>query len=181
MTRGSMHSVHASALFLWRCGAGLLGLWSAVQAQELAVGPEVTLAAVGPLREAGPLLEAGSRGRLTWHAPGRVEIRLQRYERAWDGPVQAGSAPGRLALGVYVGTGGATQVGWQSRPYGTEHLPPWLQDVQQRPPEGAALRAADPLADLRLGALARFSFGGQTSLSLRPRKGGVRLMLQSQW
>ncbi len=180
MNRVVTQSLPVQALRSWTCLAALLTVCPLACADDVPTGPETTLAAVGPTRAAEQWLEWGSRYRLTSREPGRVEITLQRYERPWQGMAPPGAASGRVALGVYVNTGGPAQFGWQSRSYGTEHLPPWLQDAPQRP-EGMALRAADPLADLRLGALARFSFGGQTSLALRPRKGGLRLMLQSQW
>lgn len=110
------------------------------------------------------------------------QFTLQRYESPW----RPGGAPTRdaVAVAVYLPAGARTQLGWQSRPFGAGR-DAWETAAEVaapvRPPGAMTLRSADPLADLRLGALARFSLGQQASLSLRPRKGGMRLYLQAQW
>lgn len=165
----------------WGCLFALFGAVTLASAHDLPAGPELTLATVGPTRAADRWLAWGSQYRLVGSEPGRVQFTLQRFERPWRGaPGPAPAGADRMALGVYVITGGRAQLGWQSRAFGAEQLPPWL-DATPRAPAGMLLRSADPLADLRLGALAKFSFGDQTSVSLRPRKGGLRLTLQAQW
>lgn len=181
MTNGIPRSAHSDTLRRWGCLLALLGTVTLAAADDVPTGPSFTVVALGPTRAAEQWLAWGARYRLTRPEAGRVQFTLQRLERSWQGP--SSFVPGgtdRVALGVYVNTGGRAQFGWQSRPFGGENLPPWL-DAPPREPGGMTLRSADPLADLRLGALARFSFGGQTSVSLRPRKGGLRLTLQAQW
>lgn len=123
--------------------------------------------------------------RNTATAPSRAgpwQVTLQRYERPW----QPGAAPraDAVAVALYLNAGNRTQVGWQSRPLGfMDGGTTWQDDMAAaaRRPSQMALRSSDPLSDLRLGALAKYSFGSQSSISLRPRKGGVRLYLQAQW
>lgn len=100
--------------------------------------------------------------------PRPVQVTLQRYASAWQPGVAP--LPDTLSVAVYVHAGPRTQVGWQQDGVAVTRMPGQM-----------ALRASDPLADLRLGALAKFSLGSQSSISLRPRKGGMRLYLQAQW
>jgi hypothetical protein len=169
----------------WLLGSGLAAGADAWADDVRPAGPELALA-----MPASPGRSAQQRALdLQWrngHAAvptardGRWQFTLQRYERPW----QPGFAPqpDAVAVAVYVNAGARTQFGWQSRPFGVEdNRVPWQDGSVARPAGAMTLRSADPLSDLRLGALAKYSFGPQTSLSLRPRKGGLRLYLQSQW
>lgn len=166
------------------CGCCLIGGAVMGWAEEpLPAGPELTLTtphAAGLRTLHDRVLD------LQMHPPGRApeagrwQFTLQRYGRPWqpDRP----PAPDAVAVGVYLNTSSRAQLGWQSRPLGPYDSTATLGGpAPGRPPETMALRSADPLADLRLGALAKFSLGQQTSISLRPRKGGLRLSLQAQW
>lgn len=53
--------------------------------------------------------------------------------------------------------------------------------VPQRMRVGLVLTPADPLADLRGGALTKVRLSGHMALSLRPRAGGVWLSLNGKW
>lgn len=173
------------------CGCWLLGGAGEVWANDaLPAGPELTLTApratgIGggrggarTLREAVLDLQMRSPGSAV--DTGRWQFTLQRYEQPWQPGLAP--APGSVAVGVYMKTGGRAQFGWQSRPLGPRDSVAASTDAALgRAPNTMTLRSADPLADLRLGALAKFSLGDQTSISLRPRKGGVRLYLQAQW
>jgi hypothetical protein len=171
------------------CCGWLLGGSLAAWADDVRpAGPELALAVPATAAHTAPTAHQRALD-LQWrngHAAvpaardGRWQLTLQRYERPW----QPGLAPqpDAVAVAVYVNAGARTQFGWQSRPFGAqENGVPWQDGAVARPAGAMTLRSADPLSDLRLGALAKYSFGSQTSLSLRPRKGGLRLYLQSQW
>jgi hypothetical protein len=53
--------------------------------------------------------------------------------------------------------------------------------VPQRMRMGLVLTPADPLAELRGGAITKVQFSGHMALSLRPRAGGVWLSLNGKW
>jgi hypothetical protein len=53
--------------------------------------------------------------------------------------------------------------------------------VPQRMRMGLVLTPADPLADLRGGALTKVKLSGHMALSLRPRAGGVWVSLNGKW
>lgn len=171
-------------LYGWLLGSGLVARADEVRpaGPELALAVSSSTSAHATTAHQHALDLQWRNGHTTSPAPreGRWQFTLQRYERPW----QPGMAPQQdaLALAVYVNAGSRTQLGWQSRPFGAQETGVrWQEGANARPAGAMTLRSADPLADLRLGALAKYSFGSQTSLSLRPRKGGLRLYLQSQW